>query len=121
MKASALTPLELLVAARVATQAAMQPKAVRLWVFGSRARGASTEHSDLDLAVEFSAPESSDLRAWLERARIDAEEPVATQWPGFVGLVGLYADDVDPRLRRRVVDEGLVLWERQTVPAELAR
>jgi predicted nucleotidyltransferase len=112
MKNSALTPLERALVAAVVAAAKDQPAAARVWVFGSRARGASTVDSDLDIAVEFSAAESRELRDWLDRLRSTAEAPVADQWPGFVDLVGLYADDADIRLRRRIHAEGLLGWQR---------
>lgn len=99
-------------AALIAREAGAQPDAASVWLFGSRARGRSNEDSDLDVAVEFSAPETPALRAWLERVRREAEAPIADQWPGFVNLVGLYADDADQRLARRVHEEGVSLWQR---------
>ena len=107
-----LTPLETSIVDRIALEAGAQPAAAAVWLFGSRARGASTEFSDLDIAIEFSSSETPAIRAWLDRVRQDAEDPVADQWPGFVNLVGLYAGDVDPRLARRVHEEGLILWQR---------
>lgn len=108
-----LTPLEASIASRLASEAGAQPAATAVWLFGSRARGASTEDSDLDVAVEFSAPETSALRDWLERVRRALEEPIADQCPGFVDLVGLYADDVDARLTRHIREEGVILWQRR--------
>lgn len=112
MTTSPLTPLEASIVARVAQKAGAQPAAAAVWLFGSRARGASTEFSDLDIAVEFSSAETPSMRAWLEEVRRDVEAPVADQWPGFVNLVGLFAGDVDARLVRRVHEEGLILWQR---------
>lgn len=114
MTASPLTPLEASIIALIARAAGAQPAATAVWLFGSRARGASTEDSDLDIAVEFSWAETPALRTWLEHVRREAEAPVADQWPGFVNLVGLYADDVDQRLARRIRAEGIAVW-RQTV------
>jgi len=107
-----LTPLERQIVGQVAQQAQGQPAAVGVWVFGSRARGASTEDSDLDIAVEFAAPETRPLREWLEHVRRAAEEPVVDQWPGFVNLIGLYAGDIDTRLARQVRAEGIAVWVR---------
>ncbi len=112
MTSVALTPLEESIVARIAREALGQPAAAAVWVFGSRARGASTENSDLDVAVEFNSEETPALRAWRAQARRIAEEPVADQWPGFVDLVGLYAGDVDSRLAQRVYMEGSELWRR---------
>ncbi len=109
---SPLTPLEVQLTARVTQGASTIPGAVRVWVFGSRARGASTQDSDLDVAVEFAMPESPTLRARLDALRVEAEAPVVDQWPGFLNLVGLYSDDPDPRLVRRIREEGLLIWER---------
>jgi predicted nucleotidyltransferase len=116
MTTSPLTPLETSIVDRIALEAGAQPAAAAVWLFGSRARGASTEFSDLDVAIEFSSAETPAMRAWLERVRHEAETAVADQWPGFVDLVGLYAGDVDRRLARRVHEEGLILWQRG-VPA----
>lgn len=112
MTTSPLTPLEASIVARIAQDAGAQPAAAAVWLFGSRARGASTEFSDLDNAVEFSSAETPAMRAWLEQVRRDVEAPVAEQWPGFVNLLGLFAGDVDARLVRRVHEEGLILWQR---------
>lgn len=123
MTASPLTPLEQSIAAYIAGEAAKQSAAVAVWLFGSRARGASTENSDFDVAVEFSCPETPALRDWIEKLRQRAEEPVAEQWPGFLDLLGLYAGDPDPRLARRVRAEGSIIWRRSKpadVPAETA-
>jgi len=103
--------------ALIAQRASSNPSALRVWVFGSRARGASTQNSDLDVAVEFDEAEAAELRAWLEALRVEAEAPVVDQWPGFVNLVGLYANDPDPRLARRIRAEGLLIWERVTTRA----
>jgi predicted nucleotidyltransferase len=115
---SPLSPLERQLAALIASRAAMRPAVERVWIFGSRARGASTEHSDLDVAIEFSTPESADSRRWLEQLRAEAEAPVADQWPGFLDLVGLFPDDGDPRLRHRILAEGLIVWERDRQPQD---
>jgi hypothetical protein len=114
MTTSPLTPLEASIVTHIAREASEQPAATAVWLFGSRARGASAEFSDLDVAVEFSSAETPAMRGWLERVRHDAETPVADQWPGFVNLVGLYAGDLDARLAQRVRSEGLVLWRRGT-------
>jgi predicted nucleotidyltransferase len=114
MKSSVLTPLERQLAADIAERAASRPDVRRVWIFGSRARGASTEYSDLDVAIEFSEPESADLRRWLERIRAAAEAPVAEQWPGLINLVGLFPEDGDPRLRNRILAEGLIVWDRES-------
>ena len=115
---SPLTPLETRIAALIAKRAAAQPAASAVWIFGSRARGASTENSDLDVAVEFSGPETQVLRGWLESVRREAEALVADQWPGFVNLVGLFAGDVDQRLAQRVRTEGFAFWRRRAPPQD---
>lgn len=114
MTNSPLTPLETSIVDRIALRAGAHPAAAAVWLFGSRARGASTEFSDLDIAIEFSSAETPAMRAWLERVRHAAEAPVADQWPGFVNLLGLYAGDADERLARRVRSEGLMVWRRGT-------
>jgi predicted nucleotidyltransferase len=109
---STLTPLERSIAARLVQAAGAQPAAAALWLFGSRARGASHKNSDLDLAVAFSTAESPAHRLWLDQVRESLEAPIAERWPGFVNLVDRYADDADPRLARRVRSEGIALWQR---------
>lgn len=109
---SPLTPLERQIVHRIARLADREPSAVAVWVFGSRARGFSTEDSDLDVAIEFSAREAPALRNWLDAVRRSAQEPLADQWPGFVDVVGLYADDADPRLAQQVHAEGIAVWRR---------
>lgn len=122
MTRTPLTPLERLIVSHIAREAEAEPAAIGVWVFGSRARGASTEDSDLDVAVEFAAAEAPPLRDWLERVRRAAEEPVVDQWPGFVNLVGLFADDIDRRLARRVYAEGVAVWRRgQTIEESRSR
>ena len=118
MTTAALTPLEEAIVARIAQEAAAQPAAAAIWVFGSRARGASTEYSDFDVAVEFSSAETPALREWLAQVRRAAEEPVADEWPGFLDLVGLYAGDVDSRLARQVFAGGMALWQRRAPQAD---
>jgi predicted nucleotidyltransferase len=117
MTASPLTPLEASITSLITRAAGAQPTATVVWLFGSRARGASTEDSDLDIAVEFSAPETAALRAWIERIRREAEAPIADQWPGFVNLIGLYAEGVDQRLARRIRAEGIAVWRRTAATA----
>lgn len=114
---SLLTPLEVRLTALITQRASARCDVVRVWVFGSRARGSSTPDSDLDVAVEFNAAESTERRAWLESLRIETEAPLVDQWPGFVNLVGLYAGDRDGRLARRIRAEGLPIWERASGPA----
>jgi hypothetical protein len=120
MTTSPLTPLEASIVARIAREAGAQPAAAAVWLFGSRARGTSTEFSDLDVAIEFSSAETPAMRAWLEGVRREAEAPVADQWPGFVNLVGLYAGEIDTRLAQRVRSEGLILWQRSTAVGNAA-
>ncbi len=112
MSAAHLTPLEQQIASFTAARAEARRGTRRVWVFGSLARGASTEHSDLDIAIEFQDAETVESRAWLEDVRVAAEAPVVDQWPGFVNLVGLYANDTDTRLAKRVHAEGVLIWER---------
>jgi predicted nucleotidyltransferase len=106
-------------AADIAERAALRPDVRQVWTFGSRARGASTEYSDLDVAIECSEPESADLGLWLERIRAAAEAPVAEQWPDLVNLVSLFPDDGDPRLRNRILAEGMIVWDRESATGGL--
>jgi predicted nucleotidyltransferase len=119
MNSSVLTPLERQLAADIAERAALRPDVRQVWTFGSLARGASTEYSDLDVAIECSEPESADLGLWLERIRAAAEAPVAEQWPDLVNLVSLFPDDGDPRLRNRILAEGMIVWDRESATGGL--
>lgn len=112
MIALPLTPLEQHIVQRIAQHAARQPAALRLWVFGSRARGDSDEASDLDLAIEFDAAESPALRTWIDEVRRDVEEPLLGYRPGLVDLLGLFAGDADPRLATQVRADGQPVWQR---------
>ncbi|RMG21993.1 MAG: nucleotidyltransferase domain-containing protein [Methanobacteriota archaeon] len=80
----------------------MRPWRVKVWLFGSRARGDATATSDIDLAL---LPEANDLPAdWLARLRELLEE---SHVPWHVDVVDLREADME--LKRAVMRED-ILW-----------
>lgn len=73
-------------------------------LFGSRAHGDASPHSDVDLAI--SAPKMS-RRRWLEMKKLAEEAPTLLS----VTLVRL--EDSPRELRQRILKEGIVLHERE--------
>ena len=82
---------------------ARHPDVVRVWLFGSRARGDHRERSDIDLAVE--APAAS-RRTWLELCRAVEETETLLR----IDLVRV--EEAPPELARQIRREGRVLYER---------
>lgn len=80
-----------------------RPEVDSVTLFGSRARGDFEPRSDVDLAVD--APGLS-VREWLELTRL-AEE---CQTLLSIDLVRL--DEAPAGLRRRILEEGVVLFAR---------
>jgi uncharacterized protein len=92
------------------------PKAVRIIVFGSRARGDSDEDSDMDVAVVFDMPLLNkevwgriwDIK-WRVLESLDAEE-----FPLSLTLIAM--NDLESRdygLEDVIKREGRVIWERE--------
>ena len=88
-------------ATRRLTLAALRGLPVKIFLFGSRATGTASPHSDIDVAVQCAgalpAGTLAGLRERLEESHI----------PYRVDLVDL--NTAEPSLRRRVLAEG-VLW-----------
>ena len=87
---------------RLVAELARHPEVVRVWLFGSRARGDHRVRSDIDLAVE--APAAS--RPCLELCRAVEETDTLLR----VDLVRV--EEAPPALARRIRREGRVLYER---------
>jgi len=83
--------------------AARLPSVRRIILFGSRARGDARSRSDVDLAVE--AP-AAGRREWLEV--VEALEDADT----LLSVTVVRLDEVSDSLRRRILVEGRVLYER---------
>ena len=83
------------------------PDGVRVWVFGSRARGAARTWSDLDLALEGSAPLDEDTLLALRDALEESELSLR------VDVVDL--GRISERFRRIVESERTPLPGRATV------
>jgi len=92
------------------------PKALRIIVFGSRARGDSDEDSDMDVAVVFDMPLLNkevwagiwDIK-WRVLESLDAEE-----FPLSLTLIAM--NDLESRdfgLEDVIKREGRVVWERE--------
>ncbi len=80
----------------------LRPWRVRVWLFGSRARGDASPRSDIDIAL---LPEDEALPVdWLATLRERLEE---SHVPWHVDVVDLRV--ADPALRRAVEREG-ILW-----------
>ena len=94
---------EILALDRLVEQLARHPEVVRVWLFGSRARGDQRERSYIDLAIE--APAASP-RTWLELCRLAEEADTLLR----IDLVRL--EEATPELARRVREEGRVLYEQ---------
>ncbi len=77
----------------------------RIVLFGSRARGDHEAVSDYDLAIE--APGATEA-AWA-RFVLDAQE----DFGALLHLDLVRLDQADQRLRRRIDDEGLLLYVRE--------
>jgi predicted nucleotidyltransferase len=88
---------------RLVEELSCHPEVVRVWLFGSRARGDQAARSDIDLAVE--APTASQ-RVWLELCRLAEEAETLLR----IDLVRLEA--APPELADRIRTEGKVLYER---------
>jgi predicted nucleotidyltransferase len=88
---------------RLVEQLARYPEVVRVWLFGSRARGDQRERSDIDLAIE--APTAS-RRTWLDLCR-EVEDAETLLWVDLIRV-----EETTPALARRIRREGRVLYER---------
>ena len=88
---------------RLVAELARHPEVVRVWLFGSRARGDHRARSDVDLAVE--APGAS-RRAWLDLCRLVEEAATLLR----IDLVLI--EDAPAALAQQIRREGRVLYER---------
>ncbi|MBI4588137.1 MAG: nucleotidyltransferase domain-containing protein [Candidatus Rokubacteria bacterium] len=88
---------------RLVAEFARHPEVVRVWLFGSRARGDHRARSDIDLAVE--APGAS-RRAWLDLCRLVEEATTLLR----IDLVLI--EDAPSALAQQIRREGRVLYER---------
>lgn len=90
-------------------------EAQRIVVFGSRARGESNEHSDLDVAVVVDAPSGVKAmwaRLWDIKWRI-LEALQAEEFPLSLSLVT--ANDLasgSSGFEKAIKTEGILIWER---------
>jgi predicted nucleotidyltransferase len=80
------------------------PQVERLILFGSRALGDHDERSDLDVAV--SAPD-------LDRAGLAALRDKLNRFRTLYKISLTPIESMPPRLRDRVLAQGVVLYERQ--------
>jgi len=89
------------------------PEAIRLLIFGSRARGLSNEDSDLDIAVvvKSSAEKNLWMRLWSIKWEI-LEKLNLEEFP--LSLIFLSEEDFnsDSALIHEIKKDGVILWER---------
>lgn len=104
-----LTPLERQRLEQLIGHLAVEPRLARVVVFGSRARGRSHAHSDLDVAVYFSSPRDRQLERWLDdQAELSSggtDEP-------HLQLVPFFTNEPPGRIDAALRREGIVLWTR---------
>ncbi|MBI3373233.1 MAG: nucleotidyltransferase domain-containing protein [Betaproteobacteria bacterium] len=104
-----LTPLERQRLEYLIGHLAAEPRLARVVVFGSRARGRSRAHSDLDVAVYFSSPRDRRLERWLD-------DQAETSSGGADGpqlqVVPFFSDEPPNRIDAALRREGIVLWTR---------
>lgn len=91
------------------------PEAVKVIVFGSRARGHSNEDSDLDVAVVLSA-DKIEFRHWQMLWKIKWEVLQALQAEEFpLSLVPVAEKEITTQeepFSKELKNKGVVLWER---------
>jgi predicted nucleotidyltransferase len=104
-----LTPLERERLGRLIERIAVDPRVVRVRLFGSRARGRSRADSDLDLAVDLAVPRERAIERWLVDASTDSA--AAPEAPPLQ-IVAVFAGEPPSRLDRALVREGIELWTR---------
>lgn len=93
----------------ISVEVAKRPEIVAAWIFGSVARGDSTEDSDLDVAVLLRADQARSNRSWL----FDLAGSLERHSPsGRVDIVVLA--DQGPILRHRVLSEGKLIHDADT-------
>ncbi len=103
------TPLERQRLAQLIGQLVVEPRLARVLVFGSRARGRSHIHSDLDVAVYFSAPRDRYLQHWLDdQAALSSTDTDAPH----LQVVPFFTNEPPSRLDATLQREGIVLWTR---------
>ncbi len=91
------------------------PEAVRIIIFGSRARGASNEESDLDVAVILNlsyVDKEMWNRLWDIKWRV-LESLHAEEFPLSLSLMTL--DDLSSKdfgIEKIIREEGIVIWEK---------
>ena len=112
MRSSHLTGDLKLIAEQVGAWASSQPNLVRLWFFGSHARGAQSAESDLDIAFEVDASSfPADQNAFqLERGIW------ATEVSNAIGLDVQFAPIAVATIQDAVTDHGTLIYERQGSP-----
>ena len=104
-----LTPLERARLEHLIGRLATEPRLTRVVVFGSRARGRSRAHSDLDVAVYFSTPRDRHLERWLDK---QAGQIAGDADELHLQIVPFFVHEPPSRIHAALKREGIVLWTR---------
>jgi transcriptional regulator with XRE-family HTH domain len=107
---SRITPFERDLLCKLVSQLSDIPEVRRILLFGSRARGSSNEHSDLDVAVVIDTLDPSS-RAAVEEAKWRALPEDAFL---YANVVTIPAEQLsaDTSFSRALNDEGIEIWTR---------
>jgi predicted nucleotidyltransferase len=107
---SRLTPFERALLRKLVSQLTNIPTVRRILLFGSRARGLSDEHSDLDVAVVIDSMDSPS-KAAVEEAKWEALSEDAFL---YANVVTISAEQLtaDTAFSRSLNKEGIELWTR---------
>jgi hypothetical protein len=110
----AYTPLEQDIIRRLATDlAGAGIPARRLRIFGSRARGRSDEHSDLDIAVDLGSPRDPGLARRVRDLGFSLSVRPEGGGPGLrVQLLPLFEGEELTPLARTIAREAETVWTR---------
>ena len=75
------------------------PRETRVWAFGSRARGTTKTHADLDLALRSTTPLPPLLLASLSSAFSDSDLPIRVDVVDLMGLSPAFKASIEDDLR----------------------
>lgn len=96
--------------------AGLPPEADAMILFGSRARGKSTEHSDLDIAVVLAGdtPYGASDRDLFELGFEIQEQFTDSEYASRIQILPIYRRDQAKPIWRSIREEGIELWNRKS-------